>query len=198
LNAQLAFGFESTPRTLVDDATGHIFYTPRVVAADVAAAWFATLYDTIEWQRERRPMYDRIVDVPRLIAWFGAGDPLPPELEGPKRAVEAFAQMRFNSVGLNLYRDERDSVAMHSDRNEMLARGTPVVLLSLGAARRMHIASKAKPRRNFDVLLEPGSIFTMGGAAQENWEHGIPKGREPVGMRISLAFRSKAVDPPSV
>jgi alkylated DNA repair dioxygenase AlkB len=141
-------------------------------------------------------MYDRIVDVPRLIAWFSPGDPLPPELEAPKRAVEAFARIRFNSVGLNLYRDERDSVAMHSDRNEMLDPGSPVVLLSLGEARRMHVTSKARPRRSFDVLLEPGSIFTMGGAAQDHWEHGIPKGREPVGMRISLAFRSKLVAPP--
>jgi alkylated DNA repair dioxygenase AlkB len=55
----------------------------------------------------------------------------------------------------------------------------------------MRIQSKARPRRAIKLALEPGSLLLMAGAAQEHWEHGIPKTREPVGARISLAFRQR-------
>jgi alkylated DNA repair dioxygenase AlkB len=185
----LDFPLDSGPRTLVDDATGRIVYTPEAIGGDLAAAWFAALYAAIDWRHERRPMYDRIVDVPRLTTHFGIRQPLPEPLLTAKRAVEALTGSHFNTVGLNLYRDGRDSVAMHNDDRAELIVGTPVALLSLGATRRMRIHSKARPRRTFDVALEPGSLLVMAGAAQAHWEHGIPKTRDHVGPRISLAFR---------
>jgi len=139
-------------------------------------------------------MYDRIVDVPRLTAHYHDGDDVPKAIRAAQRAVETFTGERFNSVGLNLYRDERDSVAMHNDHTEELIPKGSVALLSLGATRRMRIHSKSRPRRTFDVALEAGSILLMAGAAQEFWEHGIPKTADPVGPRISLAFRQR---PPS-
>jgi len=178
-------------RTLVDDATGRIVYTPDVVDFDLCGVWFAELRAAVDWHHERRPMYDRIVDVPRLTAYFGIGEPLPPALHAAKQAVEAFLGVRFNTVGLNLYRDGRDSVAMHSDHTEELIAGSPVALLSLGATRRMRIHTKRRPRTIFDVDLEPGSILLMSGAAQENYEHGVPKSRDALGERISLAFRQR-------
>ena len=190
---QLVFALEvqSRSRTLVDDATGRILYAPSVVAPDVCAAWFAELESSVHWQHERRPMYDRIVDVPRLTAHYGPDDPLPKTLIEAKRAVERFTRLHFNSVGLNLYRDERDSVAMHNDHAGELIHDGAVALLSLGATRRMRIASKSRPRRTFDVGLEAGSVLLMAGAAQDHWEHGIPKLRDAVGARISLAFRQR-------
>jgi alkylated DNA repair dioxygenase AlkB len=187
----LALALESQARSLVDDETGRIAYTPAVVDAATCAGWFETLRDATPWQHERRPMYDRIVDVPRLVAWYPLDGELPSVLQAARRAVEAFEGRTFNSVGLNLYRDARDSVAMHNDHNEVLVPDSPVVLLSLGSARSMRIQSKARPRTTFSVLLEPGSILSMGGPAQEHWEHGIPKMRADVGPRISLAFRCK-------
>jgi alkylated DNA repair dioxygenase AlkB len=187
----LALALESQARSLVDDETGRIAYTPAVVDAATCAGWFETLRDATPWQHERRPMYDRIVDVPRLVAWYPLDGELPSVLQAARRAVEAFEGRTFNSVGLNLYRDARDSVAMHNDHNEVLVPDSPVVLLSLGSARSMRIQSKARPRTTFSVLLEPGSILSMGGPAHEHWEHGIPKMRADVGPRISLAFRCK-------
>jgi len=136
-------------------------------------------------------MYDRIVDVPRLTAHFSPGDALPPAVESIKRLIESFAGARFNSVGLNYYRDGRDSVAMHNDRVEELVRRSPILLLSLGDTRTMRIASKSRPRRTFEIALEPGSVLVMAGTAQEHWEHGIPKTRGPAGERISVAFRQR-------
>jgi alkylated DNA repair dioxygenase AlkB len=80
-------------------------------------------------------------------------------------------------------------VALHNDRLHELAPGQPVLLLSLGATRRMLIQAKAPPRRRLHVDLEPGSLLTMGYATQLNYDHGIPKQRERSGPRISLAFR---------
>ena len=186
---ELGFGLDGGPRTLVDDASGKIVYAPGIVAPEMAAGWFALLRDTIDWQHERRPMYDRIVDVPRLTAHFGPGAVWPQPLRAAQRVAERFAGVRFNSAGLNLYRDGNDSVAMHNDHTAELIDGSPVLLISLGGTRRMRIHSKALPRQTFDVALEPGSVLLMAGASQRHWEHGIPKTRGHADARISLAFR---------
>jgi alkylated DNA repair dioxygenase AlkB len=188
---ELGIVVEGGQDTLVDDATGRIVYAPGIVPRRTAALWLAELHRSIEWQHERRPMYDRVVDVPRLTAHFGPDPEWPALLRSAKRAAETFAEVRYNSVGLNLYRDGSDSVAMHNDHVSELVEGSPIVLISLGAVRRMRIHSKGQPRRSFDVALEPGSVLLMAGAAQRHWEHGIPKTREPVGPRISLAFRQR-------
>ena len=91
-------------------------------------------------------MYDRIVDVPRLTAHFGPGAVWPQPLRAAQRVAERFAGVRFNSAGLNLYRDGNDSVAMHNDHTAELIDGSPVLLISLGGTRRMRIHScRAKP-----------------------------------------------------
>lgn len=181
-------------RTLVDDESGTIRYDPAVASPEQQAEWFAALLETVEWRRERRPMYDRVVDVPRLTAGFAAGaGPLLPAIAEAKALVERHLGLQFDSVGLNLYRDGGDSVAMHNDSvGEMLPR-SPIALLSLGATRVMRIHSKARPRRVFQIALEPGGVLLMSGAAQEHWEHGVPKTRAPVGARISLALRQHDV-----
>ena len=95
----------------------------------------------------------------------------------------------FTSVGLNLYRDGRDSVAPHNDHLNELRKGFPIALISLGATRRMTIRAKEPPRRAVHVDLEPGSLLVMDYATQLHYTHGVPKTADPVGERISLAFR---------
>ena len=97
----------------------------------------------------------------------------------------------FNSVGLNLYRDGRDSVAPHNDHLDEIRKGCPIALLSLGATRRMTIRAKTRPRRVIHIDLEPGSVLVMEYDTQLHYTHGVPKTAEPVGERISLAFRVK-------
>jgi len=103
-------------------------------------------------------------------------------------------EVPFNSVGLNLYRDGHDSVAPHNDHLYDLQKGFPIALLSLGATRRMTIRAKAAPRRSMYVDLEAGSLFVMDYATQLHYTHGVPKTADPVGERISLAFRVKPED----
>jgi alkylated DNA repair dioxygenase AlkB len=182
--------FERGPRTFVDDSSGRITYAPGAVDAATAAQWYATLREGIEWRSERRRMYDRDVDVPRLVSWFRFEEGLPPDpLPEARAVVVAACGVEFNSVGLNWYRGGGDSVAPHNDHIDEIAPGFPIALLSLGATRLMTIRSKARPRRSFDIDLEPGSLLLMSYETQLHYDHGIPKTAASIGGRISLAFR---------
>jgi alkylated DNA repair dioxygenase AlkB len=182
--------FTSGPQVLIDDASGRVAYTPELVSPATAQAWFAQLFEGIAWRGGRRLMYEREVDVPRLRAHFELADPaLPAPLHEALAAVRGAVDAPFTSVGLNLYRDERDSVAPHNDKLEDLVRGQPIALLSLGATREMVIRAKRPPRRALHLDLEAGSLLLMDYASQFHYDHSIPKQRAPMGPRISLAFR---------
>jgi alkylated DNA repair dioxygenase AlkB len=163
---------------------------PGFADAATAERWFETLLANTDWQRERRRMYDRDVDVPRLMARFRLGEmPVPPELDEVVQRVIDATGTPINSVGLNYYRDEHDSVAPHNDHLYEIVKGYPISLVSLGASRKMTIRSKTLPRRVLDLDLEPGSLLVMSYDTQLHYDHGIPKLRKPVGPRISIAMR---------
>src|SRR5688572_7488509 len=140
--------FDTGETVLADDALGRIVYTPDFVAAADARAWFAELREGVKWTAQRRQMYDREVDVPRLTSHFRL---VPPENDIPGAILQAAEQVigktkvPFNSVGLNFYRDGKDSVAPHNDHLNVLVEGFPIGLLSLGSARRMTIRAKDPP-----------------------------------------------------
>ena len=187
---QLSFIQPAGIETLADDEWGRIVYKAALFDEAQARAWFEQLRDGVAWRTERRPMYDRIVDVPRLVASFTLDDPALPEPIGAMRpAVERFCGVSFLSAGLNYYRDRHDSVAPHGDHVEEAVDRAPVALVSLGATRRMTIRSRTKPRRVLDHDLESGSLLVMSHESHLNFDHGIPKTRYEVGPRISVAFR---------
>lgn len=181
--------FESVARVLVSDREGGIVYLPGLVDAETAQRWFMALRDGVAWQAQRRAMYDRVVDVPRLTASFrpAAGN-LPAPLAEAAVLLRQRTRVPFNAVGLNYYRDGRDSVAPHSDKLRILVPRHPIAVLSLGATRRMTIRAKQPPRTPVHVDLEPGSLLLMSYDSQLHYEHGVPKTRG-TGSRISLAFR---------
>ena len=188
--------FAAEPRVLAEDGEGGIRYWPRFVSDSLAAHWYAQLRDEVDWKSERRPMYDRVVDVPRLIAGFAleGSEPFPDALKEAARAVSEGLGVAFTHVGMNHYRDGRDSVAPHNDKLHSIVPGYPIALLSLGAARRMDIREKTlggtpAKRRSWRLELEPGSLLVMSHDSQKHFDHGIPKTAATVGPRISLAFR---------
>jgi alkylated DNA repair dioxygenase AlkB len=187
--AQLSL-FGSGRQRLLDDASGVIELIPELVNRATAQAWFEQLQQDVAWKGGRRLMYEREVDVPRLRAHYRLDAPdLPAALREARLAVAAVVDAPFDSVGLNLYRDQRDSVAPHNDKLADIVRGQPIALLSLGATRRMTIRAKRPPHRMLKVDLEAGSLLVMSWATQLHYDHAIPKQRTPVGPRISLAFR---------
>lgn len=175
---------------LIDDIEGGVRYWPGFADPSEADAWFAALKSGVDWAAQRRQMYDRVVDVPRLTASYRLDDlpqclPLSNILVQVQRKVPA----PYNAVGLNLYRDGRDSVAMHNDKLHTLVPGAPIALLSLGDSRRMAIRAKTGARKRVAIDLEHGSLLVMSHASQLTHEHGIAKTLRQTGRRMSVVFR---------
>lgn len=186
--------FDSAEVVLTDGEHGRTVYIPGFVDAATVRRWFNELRESVPWRTQKRMMYDREVDVPRMLGSFRF-DPPPASVPGAileaHRLVVGRLGVAFNAVGLNLYRDGRDSVAPHNDRLYEIIEGYPIALLSLGATRRMTVREKEGPRRATHVDLEAGSLFVMDYMTQLHYTHGVPKTDVPVGERISLAFRVK-------
>ena len=175
---------------LVDDAEGGIRYWPGFVDGVTADAWWQTLRDGADWRSQQRPMYDRVVAVPRLLAAYRLADaPARLPFDAMLARVRALVPAPYNAVGMNLYRDGRDSVAMHRDKLHSIVPRMPIALVSLGAPRRMLIRARQGARRSIAVELEPGSLLGMSHASQRTHEHGIPKTRRAAGPRMSVVFR---------
>jgi alkylated DNA repair dioxygenase AlkB len=163
-----------------------------------SAAVFGALIEAVPWRAERRHMYDRVVDVPRLLCFYGEGEPLPnPLLTAALDALNAHYAAElgepFRTAGLCLYRDGRDSVAWHGDT---IGRGsredTMVAILSLGAPRALAL----RPRgggRSLRFEIGHGDLLVMGGSCQRTWEHAVPKTAHAAGPRISVQFRPRGV-----
>jgi alkylated DNA repair dioxygenase AlkB len=191
--AQLTL-FGSRDVVLTDDERGRIVYTPEFIDAATAQRWFDEIRQQVDWRSATRMMYEREVEVPRLLGSFRFDPPpasVPSAILDAKQRVTDHLGVPFNAVGLNLYRDGRDSVAPHNDHLNEIREGYPIALVSLGATRRMTIREKVPPRGATHVDLEAGSLFVMDYATQLHYTHGVPKTSEAVGERISLAFRVK-------
>lgn len=190
MSQQLGLFAQDKRLVLSNDETGTIVYIPGVFSPEESERLFESLREDIPWRADRRWMYDREVDVPRLVAYFEAA-PFPPMLEQIRERVEPHAEAVIETIGLNFYRDERDSVAWHNDRIAEYGTTPTIALVSFGATRRMLLRTKAAApvRRSPAVDLEPGSLLLMQGASQVYWEHCIPKERRPQAPRISVALR---------
>jgi alkylated DNA repair dioxygenase AlkB len=177
---------------------------------DVLPGWlagserlFADLADPdrpggVPWRAERRQMYDRVVDVPRLASFYDEGVALPdPALTEARDALSAHYLPElgepFTTAGLCFYRDGSDSVAWHGDTiGRSRTEDTMVAIVSLGAARALAL----RPRGGGPTIrysLGHGDLLVMGGSCQRTWEHAVPKTTRPTGPRISVQFRTRGV-----
>ena len=192
--AQIPLFASGSEIILADDERGRIVYTPGWLPTELASTWFTELHESVSWKAQRRRMYDRDVDVPRLTAHFHLTPTerqVPTVIRDAARRVSTATRVPFNSIGLNLYRDGRDSVAPHNDHLDEIVEGFPIALVSLGASRRMTIRAKEPPKRVLQIDLAAGSLLVMSYETQLHYTHAIPKVRERIGPRISLAFRVK-------
>jgi len=178
--------------TVLDGELGSVRYFPDCVPSDLAREWFEALLREVPWTSYRRQMYDREVDVPRLIGTYDLDAPgLPPAIGAARALVERISSHVYNHVGVNRYRDGNDSVAPHNDKLDGLVAGAPIALLSLGSTRRFVMHTKRTPRRRLQLDLAPGSLLLMSYETQLHLDHGVPKTKAAVGERISLAFRDR-------
>ena len=169
----------------------------RTAWLDHAPGWlhgadtlFQELLGDAPWEESTQELYGRVVVTPRLVArWRFPDDAsrLPPILEELRRLLQARYARAFDSVGANLYRDGRDSVAWHGDRIPRSIVNPIVATVSLGHARRFLMRPR-EGRTQLSLMLGAGDLVVMGGTSQRTWQHAIPKVAS-AGPRISLAFR---------
>ena len=175
---------------------------------DDADSLFEELRHDIPWRAERRQMYDRVLDVPRLISFVDFGDladqpPPHPRLKQIRRRLnDTYAGELgepFTTAGLCLYRDGDDSVAWHGDTvGRSSTEDTMVAIVSLGATRVFALRPRGggkspeperRRHRTLRMAHRHGDLLVMGGSCQRTWEHAIPKTARPTGPRISIQFR---------
>jgi alkylated DNA repair dioxygenase AlkB len=172
---------------------------------DVRAGWFTgadqlfeRLRDVVPWRAERRPMYERVVAVPRLTCFYSEDEALPDESLVQARSVLDAHYLPelgepFRTAGLCLYRDGRDSVAWHGDTiGRASTEDTMVAILSLGDPRPLLLRSR-RGGPSIRHNLGHGDLIVMGGSCQRTWEHAVPKSKHVIGPRISVQFRTRGV-----
>jgi alkylated DNA repair dioxygenase AlkB len=170
-------------------------YTPGWLQG--AAAVFDDLVGHVPWQSGRRLMYGRFVDDPRLHAW---GREAVAACAMAGEVIDSMANLLSRryavvlpNVGLNYYRDGRDSVAWHGDRVARELRACTIAIVSVGGHRPFRLRPRAggsAETREFRV--GSGDLLVMGGTCQRTWYHAVPKVREAP-PRVSITFRP---DPP--
>lgn len=163
---------------------------------------FSELYADIKWQQKTIQIFGKRNLLPRLTAWYGdegqsyiySGiehnpEPWNPALSLIKERIEKVAQVRFNSVLLNLYRNGRDSVAWHSDDEPELGQNPIIASVSFGGTRCFSLKHKQIKQRKVEIDLPHGSLLLMRGETQHHWQHQIAKTTKSVSPRINLTFR---------
>jgi alkylated DNA repair dioxygenase AlkB len=171
---------------------------------DESAPLMATLLHEIAWRQETIVLWGKEYPQPRLTAWYGdpgsryrySGMTLEPQTWTPTLQrihddIERASGQRYNSVLLNLYRDERDSVGWHSDDEPELGPTPAIASLSLGETRCFKFRHKTrKDQKRIALELIDGSLLLMAGGTQRYWQHAIDKEKRVRGPRINLTFRN--------
>ncbi len=196
--------FEQTDRLeTIPLPDGEVYYLGNLHLRRDPDAILRQLITEIPWRQERIVVWGKLYAQPRLTAWYGDSDttytysgirlvPLPwtESLLEIRKRVEIVTLASFNSVLLNYYRDNRDSMGFHSDDEPELGARPVIASVSLGEERTLvlkHQLNKlAKPVR---LRLASGSVLLMKGETQRYWKHGVAKKTRACGPRINLTFR---------
>ena len=167
-------------RSWVDHCPGWL------VAADEL---MAELVHTAGWSQRERRMYDAMVMEPRLVTGWTQGS-MPAPIEALRADLSNRYALTFDSVHVNLYRCGTDSVAWHGDTVRKVMVDPLVAIVSLGERRRFLLRPRGG-RTAKTFFLGGGDLLVMGGAAQHEWEHSVPKA-VAAGPRMSVTFRHSA------
>jgi len=198
---ELSAALSELTRLEMPDA--EVFYVEEVPLGQPANALLQRLMDEVPWRSESIVLWGRRHPQPRLTAWYGdAGaryrysgitlEPLPwsRTLVRIKRRIEVISGEAFNSVLVNYYRDNNDSMGNHSDDEPELGEEPTIASVSLGEVRTFVMRHKTRrDLRPVRLHLKSGSLLLMQGPTQRFWMHGLPKESLHCGPRINLTFR---------
>jgi alkylated DNA repair dioxygenase AlkB len=185
---------------LVQDGT--VLYYPDFFSVNESQMLFNQLEKSIYWKQEQIKFFNKLVDCPRLSAWYGdpgkqyvysgiLNKPLTwtKELLVIKSKVEAVAEIEFNSVLLNFYRNGQDSMGYHQDNEKEFGPNPVIASISLGGERNFRFKHIQNKDLGMTIPLSNGSLLIMKDETQHFWKHAIPKTTKVVKPRINLTFR---------
>lgn len=189
----------ATALTAIPIEDGQLAFQQRLLLDLSAEEIFHRLRDETDWRAEQIQVWGKLHWQPRLSAWHGearyrySGKTFDPQPFTPlqlhiKQAVEQATGYRFNSVLLNYYRDERDSMGFHADDERELGPEPAIASVSFGAPRTFILKHRTRPQ-TIKLTLGDGCLLLMAGTLQQHWTHGINKERTARGPRINLTFR---------
>lgn len=181
---------------------GEVFLVRRFYKQDDADRLFLCLQQQLVWQEELITIVGKQVKVPRLTCWYGdpganyrysgvLHKPLTwtDDLQAVRKQLEVHCAESFNSVLANLYRNGKDSMGWHADKEKSLGKNPYIASLNFGAARLFKLQHN-KGRQILNIELRHGDLLLMGGTLQHHWRHSVPKSRELKAARINLTFRN--------
>lgn len=179
-------------------------FMPAFYRKPLSGQYMQALLDEVAWRQEKIVIAGQEHLQPRLSAWYGdagssyvySGLKLEPHawtvtLLRIREDIEVATGHRFNSVLVNLYRNEQDSVGWHSDDERVLGENPVIASLSLGETRVFKLKHKTKKdQKAVSMELADGSLLVMAGTTQTFWRHAVNKERAAKGPRINLTFRN--------
>ena len=185
---------------LIELEGGELLWVRHFLSPTEASKLFEYLMETTNWRQDSINIAGKSIPIPRLQAWIGDAaytysgltlepTPWPAQLLQLKSDLEEYCDCQFNSLLINLYRDESDSVGWHADNEEELGKNPTIASVSLGAPRAFELKQKHASKQKLSLTLNSGDLLIMKNEVQENWLHQVPKQKPPSEPRINLTFR---------
>lgn len=181
---------------------GEVLYQGLIMDKQEADYLLSQLMSTIEWRNDEAILFGKKIVTNRKVAWYAdlplhytyskitkVALPWTELLLTIKKLVEDKSNETYNSCLLNLYHNEREGMAWHSDGEPDLKKHGTIASITFGAERKFLFKHKYT-KINVGLILEHGSLLLMKGSTQEHWLHRLPTSRRPFGPRINLTFRT--------
>lgn len=156
-----------------------------------ADALLDELVEAVHWQESTVWRYEKHLVEPRLGAQVPMAQ-LPPAIRQAHLHLESTYRVRFDTPVLVRYRNGRDSVALHRDREMRWLEDTIIAIAVLGTPRPFVVrplgAGREPTEDDLDVGPGNGDLIVMGGRFQNEWLHGVPKVLHAT-ERVSITWR---------
>ena len=181
---------------------GDVRYFGKVFNGVASDLFESLLLEEIKWEHDQAIIFGKRIITKRKVAWYGSHPfsytyskvtkkalPWTEALLEIKSEIERVSEESYNSCLLNLYHSGDEGMAWHSDGEKELKKHGVIASVSFGAERKFCFKHK-KSKEKVDIILEPGSLLTMAGDTQDNWQHRLPPTKRVHDLRINLTFRT--------